>query len=896
MAFDKVPRDPKTGGIIRPPPGGFVIGGGTPTVAEAVSASSSGAPVTRSNMTSQQMQIKSTLEAQGKSVSFTAEGHLRVVERDGRITIIPKGTTRSITTPESAKVNVPSTLVEERERVSRERGATERQRLIIQTLTRQGKEVIVTGSGDLRVKEPDGRTTVIPRYGKGTSATVPKGARVNVPTLMLRGRDREFKEKKGITQTQQPNTLFGLLRGDKNGIDVVQSRKADGGDNTIWGGLVSSAKDTLKPKEGKRTSFLKELRKSAEDPEVRYRFTEVVEGGKEMLVSPIKGMYKVVTKAESPASPTFSYSIVAKPQPGTGKPLIYDPDVQSTAIVGGLVGLGAVSSLAGGLAATGAIGFSAGSFAKDPTWRKGGGLLTMTVLGAKPALVPFKEVFIRVGSTKVAPELIFSPDVLSGKQTLPTAKSVPDIMTSFEATGKTPKGTVDYTPADMLSFEMKGIGIDATKTIKFKPPKFDIEASTVSDAFLKGDIAAPGKKAGLGLEDPGIYVTPKGQASPYFTRIPEAVPPKGIDFSIGGFLDLPTVTEFSGIKSISRQPGKVVKQPGFEAVGTFLSEAGAKQKADIFVTKRTQIGFGELQRQKFTEPIAGKRIGEMATTEMEAIIPPGQKLNLKEPTTFLGKLKGFDEYTTFKGRAVAIRKIDLVSEGRGMGVETKLPSSKIAREGRAVREVMTGKKGSSLISRPRSISSALLSELKSPVSSKLSSAYSTPSSSVSRGYSQPQSQLSSLSSPISSKVSQVSRPASSTSYSTSRLSSNLSSNVSRLSRLTGSSRGYSKITGITTPPPPTKFHFDISKKEKKKESNIFKTPTYKQPKRYTPTLHAVVGQIHGKSTIPKLDKMKFSGLEARPILSKVATHKGKRKKLAPLPYNNIRKKRGKFIF
>jgi len=45
QAFPKVPRDPETGGIIRPPVGGFKVAGGTPTVEEAKIAAAAGAPV-----------------------------------------------------------------------------------------------------------------------------------------------------------------------------------------------------------------------------------------------------------------------------------------------------------------------------------------------------------------------------------------------------------------------------------------------------------------------------------------------------------------------------------------------------------------------------------------------------------------------------------------------------------------------------------------------------------------------------------------------------------------------------------------------------------------------------------------------------------------------------------
>jgi hypothetical protein len=203
--------------------------------------------------------------------------------------------------------------------------------------------------------------------------------------------------------------------------------------------------------------------------------------------------------------------------------------------------------------------------------------------------------------------------------------------------------------------------------------KNEVVVSTVSPTSLKGKVVGA-KVEKVGLEDSGIYVTPKGEASPYFTGIDVA--PTEYSLNIFKGLGVPTVTEFS-ITKVTTYSREVLVKPGFIQLAEYQKANTGKGLA--YITKRSMIGTGDLARQRFTllEPTkmtgetvkAGPRV-EAGTSEIEAVIGEGEQFQYT-PKTIIGKVKGFDQYTTYKGRAVAIRQGKVLTTG----VEALSPGS-----------------------------------------------------------------------------------------------------------------------------------------------------------------------------------------------------------------------------
>jgi len=169
-----------------------------------------------------------------------------------------------------------------------------------------------------------------------------------------------------------------------------------------------------------------------------------------------------------------------------------------------------------------------------------------------------------------------------------------------------------------------------------------------------------GKKAGSLIEDPGLYVTPKGEASPYFLRVSQT--PTGYSLNpikaLANVKGVPTVTEIS-IKKVSQYPREVIELPGFEYLKTYQEASAGKGVA--YISKRSEIGQGNIPRQTITDLGTGKSLGiEKGTSEIEAVIGYGEKIKYN-PQTFMGKVKGFEKYTTYEGRNIAIREADLVT-------------------------------------------------------------------------------------------------------------------------------------------------------------------------------------------------------------------------------------------
>ena len=245
------------------------------------------------------------------------------------------------------------------------------------------------------------------------------------------------------------------------------------------------------------------------------------------------------------------------------------------------------------------------------------------------------------GKPEVDPEDVFSKQVTEGGETLPKAKSAQEAVEQFQKTDS---------------------------------------VSTASPSKIEGDTAGGGRKGSVGLEDPGIYVTPKGEASPYFLRTSGyakrkkfTLNPKKIYESAKAKFQTPTVTELktTGVVEPSQ---KALDTPGFSGVRKQQEELVGRGKAQI--TKRSKIGQGEAKRQQFPAeedfetpvPLTvvrdgkttkvpkdgkiqkGDLITEAGTTELEAVIPAGSKFTDE----------GIVGFTRWDGKKVAIRRGDLV--------------------------------------------------------------------------------------------------------------------------------------------------------------------------------------------------------------------------------------------
>lgn len=302
-------------------------------------------------------------------------------------------------------------------------------------------------------------------------------------------------------------------------------------------------------------------------------------------------------------------------------------------------------------------------FQKDPVGTTALTLLDLE-LGARGAVGGtratsdiVKDIYVRTGSKKLAPEATFASDVLTGKTNLPLSSSTSDSLRRF-------LGATDE--------------------------QGRIIVQTSAPSKISGNIAGVGKKATGGFEDAGIYVTPKGEGSPAFLRIAG----ESSSYIYGqnplqGFFSVPTVTRFA-VKDVVLYPRNIVTQAGFKSVSKFAEDVLAPQ-AKAVITKRSEIGQGSVKRQSFavdtliTDPFTGKKLQagqkviERGTSELEAVIPVGSQFRYT-PKTVLGKLKGFDFYTEFNGKAVAIRDTELIETiRRGTTIN---PSSSVAKGGK----------------------------------------------------------------------------------------------------------------------------------------------------------------------------------------------------------------------
>lgn len=246
-----------------------------------------------------------------------------------------------------------------------------------------------------------------------------------------------------------------------------------------------------------------------------------------------------------------------------------------------------------------------------------------------------KDTYIKVGAKEVPLEVVEAPQVQAGAR-FPTVSSIKESIERFTK-AKTPQGT--------------------------------FEVVTASPSKIAGDTIGAGSKGSAGLEDVGLYVTPKGEASTYFTGLKTKAEGGYSLNPVKDILDIPSITTFE-VKQVTQYPRAVIQKAGFEPVNLFQEQVLAPKGVAV-ITKRSEIGLANVPKQKFvakqdfTEGNFNIKEGqtrfEAGTSEIEAVIPKGSKFEVLRPTSGLAKFKGFEEYTIINGRAVALPKARVLS-------------------------------------------------------------------------------------------------------------------------------------------------------------------------------------------------------------------------------------------
>jgi len=382
--------------------------------------------------------------------------------------------------------------------------------------------------------------------------------------------------------------------------------------------------------------------------------------------------------------------------------------------------------------------------------------------------------------------------------------------------------------------------------------KDQVIVTHISPAKIKG-LQIEGKLVEkYGLEDTGLYVAPKGKGAVLFTGLEM----ESVTYSLNPFKNLfgiPSATEIS-IKGVKTLPKDVVMKPGFEHIAEFQKSQVGKGYA--YITKRSQIGTGDVPRQQFflKKPtiMTGKKVEpgwrwEAGTSEGEAVIGEAETLAYT-PKTWLGKIKGFDEYTVIKGRAVAVRQAELLTSNQPVAPSSVVVKGQTVVKGsKALDDLSSGQSTVTPLSSYKSVPFGSLKSSEVPTSSKgvfsqvdlggvRSSIVSRPESSFSGLSSLSPSQSVTTSykssgpsqfSPVSSPVSPVSRGSSLTTSSSGVLLSGRSFESSSGDSSGGSSGGVSSgggSSGIPIEPireyPKTYLSPRTEKKERKEQFKV----------------------------------------------------------------------------
>ena len=496
---------------------------------------------------------------------------------------------------------------------------------------------------------------------------------------------------------------------------------------------------------------------------------------------------------------------------------------------------------------------------------------------------------LRAGSyfaEKIPAEELFSQRAIEGKGLPKTTKGTQEIIKQFEATRLGvrkvgPYKRIDLKESDkpLAKYIIKSQDLYAVETpVKGYTTQGSVFGVHGSPAKVEGKVTVAGKAA-EGVEDPGLYVFAKREATGAFTRIDKQI---DSSYSLNPFAQTdfgkyePTISIIKG-RDIGRYPLGVLRSPGWKAVSKYQQEvlAGTGQ---FVITKRATIGQGELNRQKFRvqkpeyDPKKdvlnfgkeGDWKREMGTSEPEAVVPLGSVLVPRTAgRSYLNKLKqkvfGFTKVTEWKGRPVIVRELYILSKSK-----TVKSPSKTSKVSDVIKSVLPRKRSSTIsISKPlKSKTSVFISKPRySKANSKIVS------SRISKPISYSAVPSSKVASSVLKKVTSIKKsipykkPPSYTPSTPRKRKDDYTYTPPSTPRRSPPSRFYYPLEGVPPPPPPPrvpsgyKFKFGLEDDRKKKPIKLGRKL------KYQPTL---VARALG---IKKKKKPKYLvGFAVRPIV------------------------------
>jgi hypothetical protein len=201
-----------------------------------------------------------------------------------------------------------------------------------------------------------------------------------------------------------------------------------------------------------------------------------------------------------------------------------------------------------------------------------------------------------------------------------------------------------------------------TKGLYKEYPEHFITTSSLPETFTGNKVLTQAEKITKGIkirkyDDPGLWVSPKGQAQSLFLRVGKKEPYK-LNLSIFGKTEKsgrPNIMEVLGKDYTSIPKSVLGKDKGFDVIGDWQISLAKTKPSTFIIPKRTETSLGTSAIKKLIKKADPKAIG---TPESQLLV--AQSVGLKPasklaPTSLLGKLKGYSSYTVVGGRNIPIR-------------------------------------------------------------------------------------------------------------------------------------------------------------------------------------------------------------------------------------------------
>ncbi len=213
-------------------------------------------------------------------------------------------------------------------------------------------------------------------------------------------------------------------------------------------------------------------------------------------------------------------------------------------------------------------------------------------------------------------------------------------------------------------------------------PEYLVAQSSLQAPLKDSKILTQAEKGMSGLktrlEDPGFWVSPRGEGGTFYFRLAEEGTTPQYKFSLfpeAQKTGKPELLQILGKRAEALPESVLAKDVSFKTVADYQDFLAKTRPSTFIIPKRSEIAIGSRETKSLIKSIDPKVKG---SPEIQAVIPQGvflEEATKIKPRNFWSRLKGYSEFVKVGSESIPIR-YKIISEAKNLIGDVKSVASK----------------------------------------------------------------------------------------------------------------------------------------------------------------------------------------------------------------------------